>query len=73
MHKFITLYSNINSYIVAKGYRLYFYSYGTGKEKYFSRLADVKNGLLAGFKLTRRLFRAEIRSLYHFKMIHGCA
>ena len=58
---------NIGDWIVAQGYKLYRYSPETGEKQYFSRLVDRKNGLLSAFKLTRRLFRAEIRSLYHFQ------
>lgn len=67
MHRFVVLYSEPSISIVAKGYRLYTYSLETGKLKYFSRLSDGKNNVLARFKLSRRLFRAEIRSLYHFQ------
>ena len=66
-HRFITLYIENNKFIVAKGYKLYTYSPETGKKKYFSRLSDGKNNFLAAFKLTRRLFRAEITHLYHFQ------
>lgn len=63
----VALYLNRQEAIVAKGYRLYYYSPATGKLKYFSRLRDRNNAFLANNKLTRRLFRAEIRSLYHFQ------
>ncbi len=56
-----------NEWIVSKGYKLFYYNAETEKTRYFSRLNDVKNGLLASFRLTRRLFRAEIRFLYFFQ------
>lgn len=56
-----------DKWIVAKGYRLFTYFPGTGKMIYFSHLADGMRGILASFKLTRRLFRAEITHLYHFR------
>lgn len=64
---FIVLYISQEYWIVAKDYRLYTYSPKTDELKYFSRLSDGWNNVLARFKLTRRLFRAEIRSLYHFQ------
>ena len=63
----IVLFIMDKNWIVAKGYKLYFFSPETGKTKYFSRLVDGKKGLLAAFKLTRRLFRSEITHLYHFQ------
>lgn len=65
--KFIALYIGSDQWIVAKGYCLYIFSPETGKMKYFSRLSDNMNGVLATFKLTRRLFRAEITHLYHLQ------
>ncbi len=53
--------------IVAKGYRLSKYNVNTGQKKKYGALSDKKNALLSHFKLTRRLFRAEITHLYHFQ------
>lgn len=66
-HGFIVLYICSNEWIVARGYNLFKYNVVTGKRIYFSRLMDGKNNLYASFKLTRRLFRAEITHLYHFQ------
>lgn len=67
MHRFVFLFSSPIVCIAAKGYRLYTYNLENGKLYFFSRLSDRKNDVLARFKLTRRLFRAEIRSIYHFQ------
>lgn len=67
MHNHLVLYIGRQQWIVAKGYRLYTFSEESRKKKYFSHLSDMKNGLFAKFKLTRRLFRAEITHLYHFQ------
>lgn len=64
---FITLYIGQSEWVVSKGYKLYYYNPKTGKKRYFSRLADKKNGLYSSCCLTRRLFRAEITHLYHFQ------
>lgn len=67
MNNFITLYITPEYWVIAKGYTLYKYNPVTGKKIFFARLKDSKNSLFARFKLTRRLFRAEIRHLYHFQ------
>lgn len=67
MHRFVVLYTDPTISIVAKGYRLYSFLPEIGKLECFSRLSDGKNNVLARYKLTRRLFRAEIRSLYHLQ------
>lgn len=64
---FVTLYVSQSFWIVAKGYRLYKYNPETDKFTYFSRLQDSKNAFFSRFRLLRRLFRAEITNLYHFK------
>lgn len=64
---FVALYVTRKKWIVAKGYKLYWYNADTDKLSYFSRLVDKKNGLFSTFSLTRRLFRAEITHLYHFQ------
>ena len=67
MKPFVVLYISDNEWIVSKGYKLYKYDPTENSIKYFSRLADWKNGILSRFKLSRRLFRAEITHLYHFQ------
>jgi hypothetical protein len=64
---FVALYVSEDFWMVAKGYRLYKFFPKENKLAYFSCLVDRKNGLLSRFKLTRRLFRAEITHLYHFQ------
>lgn len=64
---FVALYISQSYWIVAKGYRLYKYNPETDKLTYFSRLQDPKNAFLSRFRLLRRLFRAEVANLYHFK------
>ena len=66
-HCFVALYVSDGEWIVARGYRLYRYNPETDELTYFSRLAGTKNALLACFRLTRRLFRAEITHLYHLQ------
>lgn len=65
--RFVTLFVDKDRWLVSKGYHLYSYCPETMKLKYFSKLSDKKNGRLACFSLTRRLFRAEITHLYHFQ------
>ena len=60
---FVALYISRSYWIVAKGYRLYKYDVNTDKLTYFSRLVDSKNALLSWFRLSRRLFRAEVTNL----------
>lgn len=67
MKSFVALYITQSYWIVAKGYRLYKYDVQTNKLTNFSRLVDSKNAFLSQFRLLRRLFRAEITNLYHFK------
>lgn len=67
MKRFNALHIDSSEWIVAKGYKLYKYNPSTGKKKYFSRLSDVKNGMFASCRYSRRLFRAEITHLYHFQ------
>lgn len=66
-YKFVALYINNAEVIAAKGYKLYSFNLETGRMVYLSSLSDLKNGVLASNKLTRRLFRAEIRALYQFR------
>lgn len=63
----IVLHCGDSEWIIAKGYKLFRYKPESGDWSYFSRISDGRNSRLAAFKLTRRLFRAEIRSLYHFQ------
>lgn len=63
----VILFSSPSGCIVSKGYTLYKYDIVSGKYTRFAKLADRKNALLSSFRLTRRLFRAEIRNLYHFQ------
>lgn len=53
--------------IVSLGYRFYYFDSQTCNKTFFSKCADRKNAFLSSFRLTRRLFRAEIRNLYHFQ------
>lgn len=53
--------------IYSNGYSLYRYQFSSKKRSYFSRINDPKNAILSHCRLTRRLFRAEIRNLYHFQ------
>lgn len=64
---FVALYIAGDFWIVAKGYRLYKYNVSKDKLTYFSSLVDQKNAWLSKFAMLRRLFRAEITNLYHFK------
>lgn len=64
---FIVLYISLDFWIVARGYRLFRYYPESERFEPFARVNDWKNAFLASMKLTRRLFRAEIRHLYHFK------
>lgn len=63
----VALYVKGNCIFLSKGYTLYKFYPETGKQEFFAKLNDNKNALKARFKLTRRLFRAEIRHLYHFQ------
>ena len=65
--RFVVLNVAKDSWIVAKGYRLYHYNPETGSLTYFSKIEDKNNYWKASFFLTRRLFRAEITHLYHFQ------
>lgn len=65
--RFVTLFVDKDRWLVSKGYHLYSYCPETKKLNYFSKLADKKNGVLSTFRLSRRLFRAEITHLYHFQ------
>lgn len=67
MKNFSVLFIDPSYFIVSKGYNLYKFFPCTNKLTHFASLSDGKNNLFAMFKLTRRLFRAEIRSLYHFQ------
>lgn len=67
MKRFIILHISEEEWIVSKGYRLYKYNPETERLDCFSRLTDKKNGFLSLWSVTRRLFRAEITHLYHFK------
>lgn len=64
---FVIVYIGVTFCIVSKGYKLYRYDLRTGKLVRFSLLLDKKNQLLSMSRFTRRLFRAEIRNLYHFQ------
>ncbi len=63
---YVVLFVAEDYWIAAKGYSLYKYDVATQKWSYWSRLVDKKSALLSRFKLSRRLFRAEITHLYHF-------
>ena len=63
----IVLFCGASEWIICKGYKLIWYNPYNGDSKPFSRLSDRKNSVLSPFSITRRLFRAEIRSLYHFQ------
>lgn len=65
--RFVTLFVDKDTCIVARGYRLYHYDPKTNRLRYFSRIEDRRNSWLSCFSLTRRLFRAEITHLYHFQ------
>lgn len=67
LRRFVVLFVSADYWIVAKGYRLYYYYPVTHKLSRFSVLKDAKNVLLASFRLSRRLYRAEITHLYHFQ------
>lgn len=67
MLSFTTLVVSPIEWIVAKGYKIYFYNTKTGKKMLFSRLVDSKNSLLSINRFSRRLLRAEITHLYHFQ------
>lgn len=64
---FVVLYIEKDGWIVSRGYKLYKYFPETGDMEYFSRLVDSENEKKANCSLTRRLFRAEITHLYHFR------
>lgn len=66
-NNFVILFAFPRYFIVAKGYILFWYDLETGKLSYFSKVADKKNEWLSYCNLSRRLFRAEIRNLYHFQ------
>jgi len=67
MHNFVTLYISSSFWIIAKGYSLFKYYPETKEKILFAKVNDSKYSLFARCSLTRRLFRAEIRHLYHFK------
>ena len=67
MRGFVVLLVGREWWIVARGYKLYRYYPESECVEPFARVNDWKNAFLASMKLTRRLFRAEIRHLYHFK------
>lgn len=67
MKSFVVLFVGSDKLLVSKGYKLYSYNPETKRTRFFSRLVDYKNSFLSSFKLTRRLFRAEITHLYHFQ------
>ncbi len=54
-------------WILALGYKLFRYNPKTGKKNLWSSLCDGRNSTLSKWGITRRLFRAEIRSLYHLQ------
>lgn len=64
---FNVLYVSSEYWIGSRGYRLFRYFPESDRIEPFSSVNDSKNAFLASMKLTRRLFRAEIRHLYHFK------
>ena len=64
---FSVLYVCKRYFVVACGYSLYKYDPSNGQLSPFAKINDPINSLKAKFKLSRRLFRAEIRHLYHFK------
>lgn len=63
----VVLFVSGDRMIVSKGYRLYSYNIFTRHIKKLGVLSDKKYTLLSYFKLTHRLFRAEISHLYHFQ------
>lgn len=65
--RFCVLFVQKRNWVVAEGYKLYCYNPLSEKKKFFSRLKDGKYAFLSSFRLTRRLFRAEITHLYHFQ------
>lgn len=67
IHNFVTLFVASDYWIVSKGYKLYKYYPAKNTKQYFAKVNGRIIGLLSLFSLTRRLFRAEIRALYHFK------
>lgn len=64
---FVTLLVDKDTWMVARGYRLFHYAPKANRLRYFSKIVDGKNSWLSRFSLTRRLFRAEITHLYHFQ------
>lgn len=63
----VCLYAAQEEWVFARGYRLYKFDLATKKMRYFSRLVDKKYAPLSRFRLTSRLFRAEITHLYRFQ------
>ena len=61
---FKILEANKEYLIGAKGYKIYKYSYCNQMYEFIGSVDDVKYRLLSIFSLTRRLFRAEVTSLY---------
>lgn len=63
---FVVLNIDEDKWVVAKGYRLYWYYPQTDCLCRFSKIHDGLNSFISHFRLFRRLFRAEVRCLYHF-------
>lgn len=64
---FVVLHVDKDRWVVAKGYCLYWYYPSIDRFSRFSRINDGLNFLFSKFCLLRRLFRAEVRCLYHFQ------
>lgn len=63
---YVTLYVDVDYWILAKGYTLYRYNPKTHNAEIFGKLNDPKSALASKFRLTRRALRAEVTHLYHF-------
>lgn len=61
------LYISSDFFVVADGYSLFKCLVSSGKAENFAKVKDLKNAILSKFRLTRRLFRAEITHLYRFQ------
>lgn len=63
---YVALYVSNAFWILAKGYKLFKYYPEEDAIQYFSRVKDLKNGIAASNRFSRRLLRAEITHLYKF-------
>ncbi len=64
---YVALYIDADYWILAKGYTLYRYNPKTHNAEIFGKLNDPKSALASKFRLARRLLRAEVTHLYHFR------